>query len=321
MITMPACVAITWGVLWRKGNRRWQPFAAIAAGFAIVLVPFVTWHLLHPSQYLDQMKMYALNQAPSTTGPVGLADRVAAFWNYFNPSFLFLSGDSSLIYGTRYTGVCLLPLLIFVPAGLVPLFSTAGAPSTLLVALCLLASPLAAAVVGEAYRINRALMLLPFVALVAAMGADVLWSAKSPAGRVIVVALLALMPLQFTGFYRDYSGDYRVRSAKWLEYNIGGGLGEIIRRQPAIAAPVYIADNVQWAPYYWQFYLTKHGRPDLQSHTTFVDVQSLDVTGMQAVGLMFCRVADEGRLLAAGMTRVAAIPEPDGEPFFAVLRR
>ncbi|MDP2389340.1 MAG: hypothetical protein Q8N52_03345, partial [Acidobacteriota bacterium] len=198
---------------------------------------------------------------------------------------------------------------------------TTGSPATLLVALCLLASPLAAAVVGEAYRINRALMLLPFVALVAAMGIDVLWTAGSRGGRVTVVLLLALMPLQFAGFYRDYFGDYRVRSAKWLEYNIGGGLEEIIRRQPAVSVPVYIADNVQWASYYWQFYLAKHGRLDLHRHTAFVDVSSLDVNNIPSGGLLFCRVADEGALLAAGMTRVAAIPEPDGVPWFSVLRR
>lgn len=320
LITMPACVAITWVVLWSKGTRTWQPFAAVAGGFAVVLVPFVAWHLLHPLQYLDQMKMYSLGQTPSTE-PVGLTDRVAAYWNYFNPSFLFFAGDTSLINGTRYTGVFLLPVLVLFPAGLVRLFGTVRSPSTLLVALCLAASPLAAAVVGEAYRINRALMLLPFVALVAAMGADVLWTAGGRGGRVIVILLLALMPLQFAGFYRDYFGDYRVRSAKWLEYNIGGGLEEIIRRQPVIAAPVYIADNVQWASYYWQFYLAKHGRPDLQRHTTFVDVQSVDVTSIPSGGLVFCRVADEGALLAAGMTRVAAIPEPDGVPWFTVLRR
>ncbi|MDP3716153.1 MAG: glycosyltransferase family 39 protein [Acidobacteriota bacterium] len=320
VITMPACVAITWVLLWWRGTRTWRPFAAVAGGFAIVLVPFVAWHLLHPLQYLGQMKMYSLGQAPSTE-PVVLADRVAAYWNYFNPSFLFFAGDTSLINGTRYTGVFLLPVLFLFSAGLVRLFRTAGSPATLLIALCLLASPLAAAVVGEAYRINRALMLLPFVALVAAMGIDVLWTAGSRGGRVTVVLLLALMPLQFAGFYRDYFGDYRVRSAKWLEYNIGGGLEEIIRRQPAVSVPVYIADNVQWASYYWQFYLAKHGRLDLHRHTAFVDVSSLDVNSIPSGGLLFCRVADEGALLAAGMTRVAAIPEPAGVPWFSVLRR
>lgn len=323
LITMPVCVAITWVVLWRRGERSLAPFAAVAGGFAIILVPFVAWHLSHPSQYLDQMKMYSLGETPSAE-PVGVIDRVAAYWDYFNPSFLFFAGDTGLINGTRFTGVFLLPLLILLPAGLIKLFRTIKSPSTLLVVLCLLTAPLAAAVVGEPYRINRALVLLPFVALVAAMGVEVLWAARTAGSwsRVAVVLLLALMPLQFAGFYRDYFGDYRLRSAKWLEYNIGGGMEELIRQQPSSGTvPVYIADNIQWAPYYWQFYQAKHERPDVASGTAFMDVHAMTAATIPAGSVVLCRIADESALLAAGLTRVAAIPEPDGVPWFAVLRK
>ena len=143
LITMPVCVAITWAVLWRKGERGLAPFAAVAGGFALMLVPFVAWHLSHPSQYLDQMKMYSLGET-SSTEPIGLSDRVAAYWDYFNPSFLFFAGDTGLINGTRYTGVFLLPLLVLLPVGLVTLIARLKSPSLLLVALCLLTAPLAA---------------------------------------------------------------------------------------------------------------------------------------------------------------------------------
>ena len=149
-----------------------------------------------------------------------------------------------------------------------------------------------------------------------------LWSARRAWPRAAVVVLLVLMPLQFAGFYRDYFGDYRVRSAQWLEYNIGGGMEEIIRQQPSFGtAPVYIADNIQWAPYYWQFYQAKHGRPDLASGTTFVDVQTIDAATIPPGSAVLCRIKDESALLAAGLTRAAAIPEPDGVPWFSVLRR
>ena len=319
LITMPACVVVTWVVLWRQGARSWAPFAAVAGGFAVVLLPFLAWHLTHPSQFLNQLAMYSLND--SVAGPTGLADRVSVYWDYFNPSFLFFAGDTGLINGTRYAGVFLLPVMVLLPIGLTRLVTTSGSMPTLLVLLSLLASPLAAAVVGERYRINRALMLLPLVSLIAAMGVEVLWVTRRRACQVAALALLVAMPLQFAGFYRDYFGDYRVRSAKWLEYNIGGGLEEIIRQQPSAPVPVYIADNIQWAPYYWQFYLAKHGRQDLAPGTVYVDLQSLDVATVPQASLLLCRVGDEGPLLAAGLTRVAAIPEPDGVPWFAVLRR
>ena len=321
LITMPVCVAITWAVLWRKGERSIVPFAAVAAGFALILLPFAAWHLSHPLQYLDQMKMYSLGETPASE-PVGLSDRVAVYWDYFNPSFLFFAGDTGLINGTRYTGVFLLPVLLLWLVGLARLLTTLKSPSVLLVALGLLMAPLAAAVVGEPYRINRALVLLPFVSLIVAMGVEVMWAARNTWSRAAVILLLLLMPLQFAGFYRDYFGDYRLRSAKWLEYNIGGGLEEIIRQQPSSgAAPIYIADNIQWAPYYWQFYQAKHGRSDLASGTTFVDVHAFDAAVIPAGSVVLCRIHDERALLAAGLTRVAAVPEPDGVPWFAVLRR
>ena len=320
LITMPACVAVTWIVLWRQGARTWTPFAAVAGGFAVVLLPFLAWHLAHPSQYLNQLRMYSLNDSPAAS-PMGLADRVSVYWDYFNPSFLFFAGDTSLINGTRYAGVFLLPVMVLLPLGLTRLVKTHLSIAMLLVMLSLLASPLAAAVVGERYRINRALMLLPLVSLIAAMGVDVLWATRRRACQVAALALLVAMPLQFAGFYRDYFGDYRVRSARWLEYNIGGGLEEIIRQQPSPPVPVYIADDIQWAPYYWQFYLAKHGRQDLARGTVYVNLRTLDVATVPPASLLLCRVGDEGPLLAAGLTRVTAIPEPDGVPWFSVLRR
>ncbi len=319
LIIMPACAVVTWLLLWRHGVRRWQPFVAVAGGFALVLVPFVAWHLSHPVQYLDQMKMYSLGETPAASA-ISFTDRVAAYWAYFNPSFLFFAGDTSLINGTRYAGVFLLPVLVLLPIGLARL-TTYGVTTTTLVTLSLLASPLAAAVVGERYRINRALVLLPFVSLVAAMGVEALWAAGRRSSRGLALLLMIAIPLQFAGFYRDYFGDYRVRSARWLEYNIGGGLEEIIRRQPSPPVPVYIADNIQWAPYYWQFYLAKHRRPELAHDTIHVDVQTLDVRTIPAGSLLLCRALDERALMAAGLTRVAAIPEPDGVPWFSVLRK
>ena len=97
---------------------------------------------------------------------------------------------------------------------------------------------------------------------------------------------------------------------------------EIIRQQPSAGrAPVYIAANIQWAPYYWQFYQAKHDRTDLASGTTYVDVETFDPATIPPGGILLCRIKDESALLAAGMTRAAAIPEPDGVPWFSVLRK
>ena len=248
LITMPACLLITWAVLWHQGARGWKPYAAPAAGFAVLMLPFVAWHLAHPSQYVNQMRMYSLYD-PTATRPVSLTERLSVYWDYFNPSFLFFAGDTSLINGTRYSGVFLWPVMILLPIGLYRLASGRRTAVSLLLAWGLLAAPLAATVVAERYRIDRALVMLPFVAVIAAMGLEALWTARRALYRVAAVVLIAVMPLQFAGFYRDYFGDYRARSAQWLEYNIAGGLETIIARQPATPVPVYIARSIQWVEY------------------------------------------------------------------------
>ena len=88
---------------------------------------------------------------------------MAAYWDYFNPSFLFFAGDTGLINGTRYTGVFLLPLLILLPVGLVRLFRTIQSPSTLLVALCLLTAPLAAS--ARASKVSGVVALSGYTAI------------------------------------------------------------------------------------------------------------------------------------------------------------
>ena len=77
---------------------------------------------------------------------------------------------------------------------------------------------------AERYRINRALILLPIAAVIAAAGVEWMWQRRARVWRWAVIALIAAMPLQFAAFYRDYFGDYRVRSYAWFEYNMRGGM-------------------------------------------------------------------------------------------------
>ncbi len=272
-ITMPVCLALTWVMMWQQGARRLALYAAPLVGFAVLLLPLLAWHATHPDQYLRQMRMYSLAGASpvAEAQPAGglsmVADRVSVYWDYFNPSFLFLAGDTSLINGTRYSGVFLWPMAIFLPIGVYLLLTRPAALWHRLLVLSLLAAPLAATVVGERYRINRALVLLPMAALVATIGVEAMWTARRWWWRAAAIGLLALMPLQFAGFYRDYFDGYPARSYAWLEYNIRGGLEDLlIARRGDPPAPIYIANNIAWVDYYWPFYLVKHDRTSLRTH-------------------------------------------------------
>ena len=330
LITMPVCFVITIAVLYRMGFRTPAPYLAAVIGAGLPVLPFVAWHLVHPDQYVRQMQMYGL-VSPALPGPADSAqqlagyssvvDRVAVYWDYFNPSLLFFAGDTGLINGTRYSGVFLWPLMVLLPAGVYRLVVHQRSTAGWLLVVSLAASPLAATLVAERYKINRALVMLPLAALVATAGVEMMWGSRHRVWRACAIVLIAAMPWQFTRFYRDYFVDYPGRSYTWFEYNIRGGMEDIIARQRD-GAPVFIANNIQWADYYWPFYLAKQGRQDLRTVTTYLDVTAPGaVASMPPGGILLCRVADVGAMKSAGLRELRAITEPDGSQSFAVMQR
>jgi len=329
LITAPICVALT--VLWLalgRSRHDWGLYVVAIAGFVVPALPFVAWHVTHPGQYANQIRMYALYDsrmlnaaegARELIAPTSVAERAAVYWDYFNPSFLFFAGDTGLLNGTRYTGVFLLPMMVLVPAGIAALLFMKGRARILVLALFAVA-PAAAVVVAERYRINRALMLLPVAAVIAAAGAQWMWQRRGRVWRWAVIVLIAAMPLQFAAFYRDYFGDYRVRSYAWFEYNMRDAMEEIIRRAGA-GSPVWISQSLQWADYYWPFYLDRFGRPELSRQTHYIDAERHDLAVIGPGSLVLCRAGEERRFLDAGFTRVAAIEEPDRTHSLSVLQR
>lgn len=324
-ITAPACMAITFIWLAVSGARQSRAYLSVAAGFVVLSLPFLLWHVTHPGQYVDQMRMYALaGQATPTVAPTveeapaGVVERISVYWDYFNPSFLFFAGDTGLLNGTRYTGVFLLPMLVLLPVGLAAMLARGN--TGLLLIMTLAASPLAATVVAERYRINRALMMLPIASIAAAAAIEWMWKARPQVWRWAGIAMLALMPLQFAGFHRDYFTGYRVRSASWFEYNLRGAMAEIIQR-PDAANGVWIAQGLNWSDYYWPFYLDRHGRRDLTQSTHYFDATAGDLAAIPAGNYVLCSAADERRFLDAGFTRIAAVREPDQTHSLSVLQR
>jgi 4-amino-4-deoxy-L-arabinose transferase-like glycosyltransferase len=151
--------------------------------------------------------------------------------------------------------------------------------------------------------------------------------------RVAALALLALMPLQFSSFWRDYFSDYRVRSAHWLGGNIRGALEELIARDardhvPAIyfnqlrAGSGLLDGRNEYMDAYWKFYLIKHGRQDLLTRTRAFVAEKL--TAMPSGSLVLANLDDpvSSAIVKRGELKpVATIAELDRPPFFVVLQR
>ena len=107
-----------------------------------------------------------------------LTVRLDAYYNYFDPSLLFFSGDQSLLDSTREVGVFLLPIVVFLPAGAYYILTQRRTIPDLFVLTAFLAAPIGALIVGEV-KASRALVMAPLAALVCARGVEALMSARS----------------------------------------------------------------------------------------------------------------------------------------------
>ena len=88
--------------------------------------PIALWHVAHPERYADSMHAYRFDDSASVqTAPMwsvaGLRARLSAWWQYFNPDFMFLSGDSSLTNSTRSAGFFPAAFALLLPLGIVRL--------------------------------------------------------------------------------------------------------------------------------------------------------------------------------------------------------
>ena len=90
-------------------------------------------------------------------------------YNFFNPSFLFFSGDTSYINATRQAGVFPYALAVLLPVGLYAVLSARRMRMAETLLLGFFLAPIAAVLVAEV-KINRALVVMPFGALIAVAG-------------------------------------------------------------------------------------------------------------------------------------------------------
>jgi hypothetical protein len=317
-----------------------RPYVVALAGFAAPAALLVPWLLTHPAQFGAEMRMFGLYDA-QTLDPLhalrrmlswsSAGEHLSVYYDYFDPSFLFFSGDTSLHSSTRQAGVFLLPLAVFLPVGMWQVVKHWRRGLNLVLLMGFVSAPIAATLVGEAYRINRVLVMLPFAALIAASGVEYLLTAGYRSLRIAGVVLLVLVPVQFVSFYRDYLTGYRVRSSVWFERNLRGGLESILDmaarpRQDQVPA-VYLSKNIGWIGYYWQFYLLKHNRSDLLNRTIYFDPRNVDFAAAPKGSLILstcgeaARGEDEAVARSGLLKSVTVITEPDEKPSFVVLEK
>jgi 4-amino-4-deoxy-L-arabinose transferase-like glycosyltransferase len=345
VIMMPVYLAMTFLVLSATPPKSSRLFRVAVAGFAWPLALLVIWLPFHPAVVASTMSRYQIGAVSATVATGAresmaqllertrhlvrfseMTGRVSLYWYFVDPAYLFLTGGyANVVNSTRHFGVFLLPLLVFVPVGLVRL-TASRSPVNRLLALGFVSAPLAAClVVPEPYAVDRELGVLPFGVLAAVFGVKYLIE-RGPGWRRLALCLLAFVPVHFALFCVEYFGDYRVQSAFWFEFNRRGAIEEVLARE-ATDHPPAIYLSVQRTPYldeYWRFYLIKNHREDLLARTRHFQADTLDVNEVPPGSLLLASRQDVSleKLVAAGeLKTVALIAEPGDPPAFEVLRR
>lgn len=307
-----------------KKNKKLLVWSCIA--FFLPLLPFVWWLQKYPDTLVDQVKYTGIydSKLPPALGfltllsPGSLLHRLDVYVNYFNPRFLFLTGDQSLIHSTHRSGVFLLPFFAFLPMGLYQICKK-RTKNNWLILMGFFTAPLAATVAGDHYRISRALFILPFAILAATVGVQYLWSGRRLGGRIICIFLLFLIPLQFGYFYYDYMTKYRIRSYSWFNNNIPGALENAISYAKSNDLDaIYLDHRVDFIERYWKFYTIKNNTPELVEKVVYSDPYSLVLDTMpkkSAIIYNFNHVNGQKKVIGP-FHKVKDIIEPDGVSTF-----
>ncbi len=175
ILLMPLLTVLTLVFVVMK-RRTWRDAAAVAAGFGLPLIPFVAWWVAHPSAFHDTAVRYGL-ASPNQTDTIsavsqGLDLGVVAgrHVQFFTPEFLFRTGDTYLPFSTRNDGVFPMAAALLIAVALYDIART-RTPEKLLVLMAFLVGPLGAALLPDEGAIRRATIMIPFGALLAAIGA------------------------------------------------------------------------------------------------------------------------------------------------------
>ncbi len=183
VLLVPMFLAAT-VLVWFAQTDNWKSGAWAAAGFAAPLVAFAIWFVSHPGALSNTATRYALYDAQSLNMLQGLREilsfpnierMTSLYWSFFNPSFLFLSGDQSMTFSTRAAGVFPTMLVILLPMGVYQILARERTPFNWLMLAGFVLAPLPAVLVPEAGAANRATAMLPFGAMLGTFGVACLW--------------------------------------------------------------------------------------------------------------------------------------------------
>jgi hypothetical protein len=251
---------------------------------------------------------------------------VAAYLSFFNPVLLFVRGGWQVTASTSRTGVILVASAVCFLVGLVTMWFKSGVPGVPRVPWVpwvllagLLTAPIPAGIKGELTMIQRAIYMLPFVALIGGHGFAWLWASPRRAVRIAVVLVLMTAPVQFAEFYYDYFTHYKLRSAFYYDpVAFEGVAGRLLAdsRAPRFYFPIVLDD----ACVKWRFYATRAGRADVFDRTTFLLPDEFPEAPPGSLLVTYVEERDMAPFVSRGWVVETIVHDVDNRPAAAILR-
>lgn len=331
-VIMPIYLIITFLIILFKLKRDRLILILISIiAFILPLLPLISWLSQYPDTLTDQVrytglydtKLSSLQGLGTLLTPEKISQMSIVYLKYFNPVFLFLKGDSSLIHSTGNIGVFLISFMLLLPIGIYQAWKYRNWFNLLMI-VGFFTAPLAAALVSHEYRASKELFILPFAALLATLGVKSLLNMRQKIWKVLGVILLISTPLQFTYFLYDYFNDYRIRSYAWFDYNITGALETVLAEENIRPAnSIYFDGRIYYhTDRYWRFNLIKHEQEDLLSKTFFFDPLSPSPQLFESNSIVLSRFDHVSNLFmqVPPLNLVKSVLEPDGTASFYIYR-
>ncbi|MGH9386671.1 MAG: ArnT family glycosyltransferase [Vicinamibacterales bacterium] len=332
-VFMPMYLALTLIALRVRGAAMRSTTLAVCGGFAAPFLVVVPWVWSKPDALWQTVARYdlfkfqtSLFEKPAGSGGFDLAERVALYWDFFNPSFLFFAGGADPTQTTTRAGMFLLPVAAFLALGIYRLWTLRWSTPSLILLAGFFLAPLPVVLIKPTapnYSTARVMMLLPFGALIAAYGVEWWRQQARPAVRAIGMALVLMVPIQFVGLVRLYFTDYQMWSAPRRDPLNTRDVANFVMAHDDGAPLVYFRDDLDSKAVRWRFYLWKHDRRDLWVRTRYLGQNAnADEVAPGSFAVFYATDPSVRALIESGAYSLATtITHESGEPAAIVLRR
>ena len=168
----------------------------------------------------------------------GIYNFIYPYLSYFDPSFLFITGDATVFHSTGKHGMFLLASLPLVVMGLISFIKK----NSWIYLLALATAPLLMGTVGSVHRASRIMCIVPIFVLLMVEG--LLCLSKKKFGPALIAIFLVAITFNFADFWKIYHYDYaKVTEEKFGNLKYYQAFARLKRISIAYNLPAFISKD------------------------------------------------------------------------------